>query len=86
MNREEKYKLALTTIYNTLKEKEWEFTLKDKLIIRSILKYIETVEKFIEDWERGNNENQKNKIKRVGFGCIKNFIINWYVYNGMWSR
>ena len=49
MNKEEKYKLALSTIYNTLKEKEWEFTLKDKLIIKSILKYIETVEKFIED-------------------------------------
>lgn len=49
MNREEKYELALRTIYNTLKEKEWEFTLKDKLIIKSILKYIETVEKFIKD-------------------------------------
>lgn len=49
MDREEKYELALKTIYNTLKEKEWEFTLKDKLIIRSILKYIETVEKFIKD-------------------------------------
>lgn len=49
MTKEEKYKLALTTIYNTLKEKEFQFTLKDKMIIRSILKYIETVEKFIED-------------------------------------
>ena len=49
MTKEEKYQLALRTIYNTLKEKEWQFTLKDKAIIRSILKYIETVEKFIED-------------------------------------
>lgn len=49
MTKEEKYKLALTTIYNTLKEREFQFTLKDKIIIRSILKYIETVEKFIEE-------------------------------------
>lgn len=48
MSTEEKYQLALRTIYNTLKEKEWQFTLKDKAIIRSILKYIETVEKFAE--------------------------------------
>ena len=48
MSREEKYQLALRTIYNTLKEKEWQFTLKDKAIIHSILKYIETVEKFTE--------------------------------------
>lgn len=48
MSTEEKYQLALRTIYNTLKEKEWQFTLKDKAIIRSILKYIETVEKFTE--------------------------------------
>lgn len=49
MTKEEKYQLALKTIYNTLKEREFEFTLMDKVIIRSILKYIETVEKFIED-------------------------------------
>ena len=49
MTKEEKYELALRTIYNTLKEKEFIFTLQDKAIIKSILKYIETVEKFIED-------------------------------------
>lgn len=49
MTKEEKYELALKTIYNTLKEKEFLFTLQDKAIIKSILKYIETVEKFIED-------------------------------------
>ena len=49
MTKEEKYELALRTIYNTLKEKEFLFTLQDKAIIKSILKYIETVEKFIED-------------------------------------
>lgn len=49
MSKEEKYELALRTIYNTLKEKEFLFTLQDKIIIKSILKYIETVEKFIED-------------------------------------
>ena len=48
MSVEEKYELALKTIYNTLKMREWEFTLKDKAIIKSILKYIETVEKFAE--------------------------------------
>lgn len=49
MTKEEKYELALKTIYNTLKEKEFIFTLQDKAIIKTILKYIETVEKFIED-------------------------------------
>lgn len=49
MTNEEKYQLALKTIYNTLKQHEWEFTLKDKYIIRTILKYIEEVEKFVED-------------------------------------
>lgn len=49
MTKEEKYELALRTIYNTLKEKEFLFMLQDKMIIKSILKYIETVEKFIED-------------------------------------
>ena len=49
MSKEEKYDLALRTIYNTLKEKEFLFTLQDKAIIKSILKYIETVEKFVED-------------------------------------
>ena len=49
MSKEEKYELALRTIYNTLKEKEFLFTLQDKMIIKSILKYIETVEKFVED-------------------------------------
>lgn len=49
MSKEEKYQLALRTIYNTLKEKEFLFTLQDKMIIKSILKYIETVEKFVED-------------------------------------
>lgn len=48
MSTEEKYQLALKTIYNTLKMKEWQFTLKDKAIIHSIIKYIETVEKFTE--------------------------------------
>ena len=48
MSKEEKYQLALKTIYNTLKEKEFQFTLKDKIVIRSILQYIETVEKFID--------------------------------------
>ena len=49
MSKEEKYELALKTIYRTLREKEFMFTLQDKAIIKSILKYIETVEKFIED-------------------------------------
>lgn len=49
MSKEEKYQIALRTIYNTLKEKEFLFTLQDKMIIKSILKYIETVEKFVED-------------------------------------
>lgn len=49
MTKEEKYKLALQTIYNTLKERKFEFTLMDRYIIESILKYIETVEKFVED-------------------------------------
>lgn len=47
MTKEEKYELALKTIYNTLKEKQ--FYMLDRAIINSILKYIETVEKFIED-------------------------------------
>lgn len=51
MTNEEKYKFALKTIYNTLKQHEWEFTLKDKMIIKSILKYIETVELYVEDTE-----------------------------------
>lgn len=50
MSKEEKYRLALNTIYRTLKERYFEFTLMDKAIIRSILQYIETVEKFIDDW------------------------------------
>ena len=49
MSKEEKYRLALNTIYRTLKERYFEFTLMDKSIIRSILQYIETVEKFIDD-------------------------------------
>lgn len=49
MTKEEKYEKALKTIYNTLKEKEFIFTLQDKAIIKSILQYIETVETFIED-------------------------------------
>lgn len=49
MTEKEKYELALKTIYNTLKEKEFQFCLRDKLVIQSILKYIETVEKFIKD-------------------------------------
>ena len=49
MKTEEKYKEALRTVYRTLKMREWEFTLKDKYIIKSILQYIETVEKLIED-------------------------------------
>ena len=47
MTKEEKYELALKTIYNTLKEKQ--FYMLDRAIINSILKYIETVEKFIVD-------------------------------------
>jgi len=47
MTKEEKYKLALETIYNTLKQKQ--FYMLDRAIIETILKYIETVEKFIED-------------------------------------
>jgi len=47
MTKEEKYKLALKTIYNTLKQKQ--FYMLDRAIIETILKYIETVEKFIED-------------------------------------
>ena len=49
MSKEEKYDLALKTIYRTLKERYFEFSIKDKMIIKSILDYIETVEKFIED-------------------------------------
>ena len=49
MTKEEKYELALKTIYNTLKEKEFLFTLQEKAIIKSILKYIETVEKYINE-------------------------------------
>lgn len=48
MSKEEKYQIALHTIYNTLKEREFEFTLMDRAIIKSILKYIETVEKYVE--------------------------------------
>ena len=47
MTKEEKYELALKTIYNTLKEKQ--FYMLDRAIINSILQYIETVEKFIND-------------------------------------
>ena len=47
MTVEEKYKLALKTIYNTLKQKQ--FYMLDRAIINDILKYIETVEKFIKD-------------------------------------
>lgn len=47
MTKEEKYQLALKTIYNTLKQKQ--FYMLDRAIIETILKYIETVEKFIED-------------------------------------
>lgn len=49
MSIEEKYDLALKTIYRTLKERYFEFSVSDKLIIKSILQYIETVEKFIKD-------------------------------------
>lgn len=49
MTKEEKYQFALKTIYNTLKEKQ--FYMLDRAIINSILKYIETVEKFVEDTE-----------------------------------
>ena len=37
MSTEEKYQIALKTIYNTLKMREWEFTLKDKAIIRYLM-------------------------------------------------
>ena len=47
MTKEEKYQNALKTIYRTLKERK--FYMMDRAIIESILKYIETVEKFIED-------------------------------------
>lgn len=46
MTAEEKYELALKTIYNTLKQKQ--FYMLDRAIINDILKYIETVEKFAE--------------------------------------
>ena len=46
MTVEEKYELALKTIYNTLKQKQ--FYMLDRAIINDILKYIETVEKFAE--------------------------------------
>lgn len=49
MNKEEKYRLALNTIYRTLKERFFQLSVSDKAIIRSILQYIETVEKFIDD-------------------------------------
>lgn len=49
MTKEEKYKLALDTIYNTLAERQFEFTLSSLMIIKSILKYIETVREFIND-------------------------------------
>lgn len=49
MTKEEKYQFALKTIYNTLKQKQ--FYMLDRAIINSILKYIETVEKFVEDTE-----------------------------------
>lgn len=45
MTVEEKYELALKTIYNTLKQKQ--FYMLDRAIINDILKYIETVEEFI---------------------------------------
>lgn len=47
MTKEEKYELALKTIYNTLKQKQ--FYMLDRAIINDILKYIETVEEFIKD-------------------------------------
>lgn len=49
MTKEEKYRLALNTIYRTLKERFFELSVQDKVIIKSILQYIETVEKFIDD-------------------------------------
>ncbi len=49
MSKEEKYRLALNTIYRTLKERFFQLSVSDKAIIRSILQYIETVEKFIDD-------------------------------------
>ena len=49
MTEEEKYELALQSIYRTLKERYFEFTIADRKIIKAILEYIETVEKFIKD-------------------------------------
>ena len=49
MTKEEKYKFALDTIYNTLKERKFEFQLADRYIIESILKYIEKVREFAEE-------------------------------------
>lgn len=46
MTKEEKYQIALHTIYNTLKERKFEMI--DRAIVKSILQYIETVEKYIE--------------------------------------
>lgn len=46
MTREEKYHFALQSIYRTLKERKFE--MMDRAIINSILKYIETVEKYAE--------------------------------------
>lgn len=49
MTKEEKYELALNTIYNTLRERLFEFTLADRKIIKTILQYIETAKEFIKD-------------------------------------
>lgn len=49
MTKEEKYQLAIKSIYNTLKERYFEFSVVDRKVIKAILDYIETVEKFIED-------------------------------------
>lgn len=49
MSKEDKYLFALDTIYNTLKERKFEFQLADRYIIESIIKYIEKVKEFAKD-------------------------------------
>ena len=69
MSTEEKYQIALRTIYNTLKMREWEFTLKDKAIISDLLKagYIEEyTEKNKNQAElKKENESLKKELEKL---------------------
>lgn len=49
MTKEEKYEIAIDTIYNTLKERQFIFSIAEQKIIRSILKYIETFKEYVKD-------------------------------------